>query len=319
MPRYSAFTRYGHLRFSSQLSYGELIYKALYNSLGGNYSNEIGSRAEARIYATAMALARARGQVEKGSNQTDPRRVTDLLPVREQTYGLIPGLHDSIFDRQDALIAKRLLPQGARYTAVTEALDNAIGDDFLFYWVLTNPVDIATYPNTTLGPCNWILPGQEIRVVRLTGAVSITGSPVSVGYAPIDPDDLSRIEVGDVLIMSTNNIGLAEKVTVTAASPTAFVATFTSAHDPGDICTTAPFPYWITNKQYVFVIITPEAQLDSEKRRKVNQVMKQIMRTWVRWGIVPDDGTGTGTATFTVEDPILGRIGYAGIGSIPYP
>lgn len=321
MPHYSAFTRYGHLRFSSQPSRGELIYKALYNALGENYSKTIGSRAEARVYATAMLLARAFYMKTKAANQWDPRRVLELLPIREEEYGVIPGLTDSVFDRQDALIAKQLLPRGAMYTAVTEALTNAIGSDFLYYRVTKRAEIVTDPPSAGASPGNWIEPGKDIKAIRLVGAVSILGSPQPVQYETLDPDEVPRITAGDKIVVSANNIGLAELVTVSIAStsPPVFIATFTKAHDPGDICTTAPFPYWISNQQVVLVIVTPEAAFNSEKRRKVDQVMKQIMRTWVQWVIVPDDGTGTGTATYTIEDPTLGRVGYAGIGTVTYP
>lgn len=318
MPHYSAFTRFGHLRFSSQPARGELIYKAIYNALGENYSKTIGSRAEARVYATAMSIARAFYSKTKAANQWDPRRILELLPVREAEYGVIPGLNDSVFDREAALVAKQLLPRGAMYTAVTAALTNAIGSDFLYYRV-TKRSEIVTEPFPAgSSPGNWIKPGKDIKVVRLLEAVATIGLPVSVHYETLDPDEPPRLEPGDKVVMSANNIGIAELVTLAVGTAPFFLrATFTKAHDPGDICTTAPFPYWLSSQQVVLVIVTPAAAVDPEKRRKVDQVMKQIMRTWVQWVIVP--GTGVGTATYTIADPVLGRVGYAGIGTVTYP
>lgn len=320
MPHYSAFTRYGHLRFSSKASPGELIYRALLNAQGGNYATEIGSRSEARTYALAMMLARVVGHTTRAANQMDPRRVTDLLPVQEAIYGIVPGLNDSIFDREAALIAKRVLPQGARYTAVTAALTAAIGADFLYYYV-TKRADISTYPaspGAATGPGNWVAPDSGIEVVRLTSAVSLLGAPVTAHYAALDPGGVSRISKGDAVVMSANNIGLAERVIVADASASAFTATFTKAHDVGDICTTALYPYWVSNQQHVLVVVTPAAALDPEKRRKVNDVMKQIMRTWVQWDIVPS-ADGLVTAGFKIDDPVLGRTDYAAIEGVTFP
>jgi len=318
IPHYSAFTRYGHLRFSSKPSHGERFYRAIYNALGGNYSTDIGSRAEAAIYARAMRLARAKGTLQKAGNQNDPRRVTEMLPAKEAEYGIVPGLRDNVFDREAALMLKRKLPLGARYTAVTAALSGAIGTDFLYYRV-TKRSEITTFPASPgAGPGNWVGTSKPIATVRLISPVSITGTPTQAFYEAVDPDGVSQIVAGVNVVVSTNNIGIAERVFATAADPSSFTATFANAHDSGDVCTTAQFPYWTSNQGHVLVIVKPAAARDPEKRRRVNQVMKQIMRTWVTWSILPSTN-GTSTDVFTIDDPVLGLTDNAGIEGVTFP
>lgn len=308
--KYSAFAKYGHLRFSSRPSHGEVIYRQLLNALGGQYSTEIGSRAEAWAYATAMRLATVRYTKERGANQTDPRLVVEMLPVREVEYGLVPGSRATIQDRQAELTRKTLLPQGARETAVSAALAAAIGTNFLFYRV-TKPSELVSFPASPgAGPANWVRIGTVSKVIRLTGSIAVTGTPFTVGFAPANPEENIALTVGDKLVVSANNIGLGERVTVTAASANTFTATFTKAHDVGDICTTGYFPYWISNQGHVFVLVTPAAALDSEMRRKINTTMEEIMRSFVAWEIAPSSD-GLDADLLTTDDPLLGRTGYA--------
>lgn len=277
-----------------------------------------GSRAEAKMYATAMLLARVRYSKERCANQVDPHRVVEMLPVREKQYGLVPGRNDTIPQRQTALAAKVRLPQGASYSAVSTALMAAIGDDFLYYRV-TKPGEIQTFPfMPSTGPGNFVRASAPPVIVRLRDGVSKTGVLMFATYDPVIPGKF--VSPGDTLVISANNIGLAELVAVTAADEGVFQTVFTKSHDRGDICTSSYFPYWKSTMSHVTVVVTPEAAVDPEKRRKIDLVMREIMRSITIWDIVPDDGTGTATAVYTIEDPVLGRVGYAGIGSsLAYP
>ena len=281
-------------------------------------SPTLGQRSEAWMYATAMLLARARYAVQRAANQMNPRKVVELLPVREWEYHLVPGRTATIPDRQHALAARVELAKGARYTAVTEALTAAIGDDFLCYRV-GKPGELQTWPSIpATGPGVFVGLGKAASIVRLTTPVSVLGT-ATVNYEPLVPNSGAVIQVGDTVCASANNIGLAEKVFPTAATASSFTAFFTKSHDIGDVCTNGYFPVWKSTQAHVVVVVTPAAALDPEKRRKVDRVMAEVMRGMVIWDIVPDDGTGTATAAFTVEDPELGRVFYAGLGAVSYP
>lgn len=314
----SAFAKCGHFRLSGRPTHGEIMYRQILNALGGQYTTEEGSRAEAWAFATAMALARVKYTKERAANQMNPRLVVEMLPAREKEYGLTPGSLDTILDRQGALVAKVRLVKGARGSAVTEALFDAIGADFLCYRV-TKLGEIATWPtNPFLGPCNFLKPGAPSKVVRLTESIAITGSPVSVGYESMNAGESVTIDIGDVIVVSVNNLGLAERVTVSDVGSGTFEATYAKAHDAGDVATTGHFPYWICTQGHVFVVVTPTAAVDPEKRRKVNVVMEQIMRSFVTWTIVPSTD-GLTTDSMKIADATFGRVGYAGLGSVAFP
>lgn len=322
--KFSAFAKFGHLRFSGKPTHGETFYKQIKNAFGGQYATTIGTRSEAWMFATAMALARVRYAKERAANQSSPQRVIEMLPVREMEYGLIPGRYDTIIDRQRALAAKMLLPEGARYTAVTAALQAAIGSDFLYYRT-TKAGEIVAFPadpgemsgGRRKWPGNWTRTVYAPKVVRLTSPASIIASDSTVHYEPVEGG--VEIKAGDVVVVGANNIGQAELMTVVSASSNTFTGRFKNAHDVGDICTTSYFPYWISTQRHVLVVVTPSAAVDPEKRRKVNVVMAEVMRGVTTWDTVPDDGSGTATAAFTVGDSVLGRIGYAGLTSVAYP
>jgi hypothetical protein len=308
------------LEYSGAPSYGERIYNQIINSWGTPpvYSTALGSRTEAWAYATAMLLARLRYARKYLANQLDPARVTDLLPVQERKYGLIPGRYATENDRRAALIQRFLLPGGAMRVPVENALRAVLGSAFLAYRV-TKPSEIATFPASPgAGPGKFCDVNIQAKIIRLINAVSVTGSPVVAAYQAIDSEADSTITAGDVIVMSANNIGLAEKVTVASSGPGTFTATFTKAHDLGDICTTGSFPYWVSTQGHVLVIVTPAAAADPEMRRKVNAVMGEIMQSVVTWDIVPSTD-GVHTDVYTIGDPILGRVGYAGIGSATFP
>jgi hypothetical protein len=305
------------LHYSGEPSHGEKIYKQLKNAMAGQFPDpQVGDRSEAWMYATAMLVARARYAKERAANQMDPRYVVEMLPVRESEYGLVPGANDTIPQRHAALVAKYLLAQGARYTAVTAALTAAIGSDFLYYRV-TKASEIFAFPASPALSGIFDIAKAVGQVVHLTTPVAVLGVPRVVNYTAISPAAL--IQTGDHVLVGVNNMGLAEVVTATAATSTTFTATFTKSHDAGDVCTTRYFPYWLSTQGHVLVIVKPSTPNDPEKMRKVNTVMAEIMRSFVTWDVVPDDGSGTATAALTVADPVLGRVYYAGLGAVTYP
>lgn len=379
MPYYSDFTRYGHLRYSSKPPYAKVLYDALITALGDNYDVSSGSKMEAWVYATAMLLGRVRHSLEMVGKQMDPRHTVPMLPTKEAEYGLIPGRLSSIHERQAALAAKMLLPQGARFTAVTAVLAATLGSDFLGYRV-TKPNEIVNFPvnpakpytfaaigytistgasytdlppNPVVrkagagvvragggagskpsapagtqffastsravgaGPGNWIDPGHIAKVVKLTSPLATIGLPVAATYDIVSSSE--PLEVGDTLVVSANNIGLAELVTVlTTPTANSFTATYAKSHDTGDICTTGYFPYWVSTQSHVLVVVKPSAAADPEKKRITHLMMNAIMRDWVTWDIVPSTD-GVHTDAVTVGDSVLGRLGYAGLGSVTFP
>lgn len=322
MPLLSAFTPCGHLRCSSRPPTGYQIYKSLANSLGGpaNFSMTPGSRTEAILYADAMGHARIELTLERMKNQLNPLKCVEMLPVYEKAYGLIPRPTDTIQQRQAALAAAMLIPAGASFTAITAALQSALGSDFIAFRVtpVSEAVAFPASPGAANSPAKWTDRGVSPQIVRLSTSVAITGTPTVVGYETILGLDQPRIAVGEDIVMSVNNIALTERVTITAVGLSEFVATFTKPHAIDDIATTSYFPYWTSTKKHSLVVVTPTAAVDPEKRRLAHEVMKRTATTWSTWDIVPK-ADATHTAAFTVADATLGRVGYAGLGSVTYP
>jgi len=316
--KFSAFARFSSgLRFSSKPSHGEAIYRAMMDAYGGAFATTEGSHDEARVYADAMALARVRYTTERAANQMRGSTALEMLPVLERKLGLVPSPKATVLERQAAVQARQVLPKGATRVAIEQALTAAIGADFLCYRttkaaeVLTDPVAPGS------GPGHWVRPSHPAKVVQLASPVAFIGS-ATVTYAAADPAETVAIDEGDQVVVSTNNIGLAELVTVTAAAATTFTATFTKAHDNGDYCTTGPFPYWVSNQRHSVIVVTPAAAIDAEKRRKVNRVMAEVSRGICTWDIAA--GAGGTCVVMTTDDPLLGLTGYAPTGPVlTYP
>jgi len=322
VPLYSAFTPFGLLDYSSDPSPAENIYNAGAKLLGApeNFSLEPGSHAEAMLYADAMGLARVFQTDRKMRNQLDPLKATDMLPVYEAAYGLIPKPTDTIPQRQAALASAMRAPEGATVAAVTAALQAALGSDFVSYRLtpVSEIVNFPASPGDANSPSKWTDKGVSPQVVRLTGAVVSLGVPVAVPYETIVDAGEPRILVGEQIVVSVNNIGLAERVNITAIGAGTFTATFTKVHEVGDIATTAYFPFWRTTKKHSLVVLTRAATLDPEKRRTVNEIMKRMVTGWSTWAISPKiDGTHAGG--FIVDDATRGRVDFNNIDTFTYP
>jgi uncharacterized protein YmfQ (DUF2313 family) len=267
-----------------------------------------------------MALARVKYTADRVFNQMDPELAIELLPVWEAKLGLVPSFTSTIQDREVAAENRYNVQRTGTRAAIETALTVALGDDFIVYRT-TSAAERVTYPSSpgaTTGPANWLLPNAPIRLYRLTSCVTRIGTAVSVAYEPVDSSVDSTPIVGDPVVVSTNNWGLAERVVVTVASSTAFTATFTKSHDIGDICTTGPFPFWLTNQLHALIVVTQAAAESAATRRAVDAIMRQMGRGVVTWDIVPA-ADSTHVAAFKTDDPVLGRTGYAPLGpSVTY-
>ena len=311
MPRTSAFTRFGHFAFSAKPSHGENIYRALVNSYGGQFAMGPGTRSGAIAYAMAMQFARCRYTNARSFNQLNPAKAIELLPVWEQKLAIAPMFAATVPMREaDASAVFNRARIGTRANIVS-ALKDEIGDDFIAFRTLTH-AEAVTFPsNPGAGPGNWLTPEVPQKIARLRDFVARVNVPLSVRFEVVSGVSL---DVGDVVVVSSNNIGLGERVTVAAVNADRynlyFTATFTKPHDIGDICTSGPFPYCVSTQLHLLVIVTRSAAESADIRRRINGVMRQLTRGVATWDIVPA-GDATHTAQFTPNDPVLGRPGYA--------
>jgi hypothetical protein len=321
--KFSAFSKFSSgLRFSSRPSAGETFYRQLSDGESGAFAVEPGTRNGARLFATAMAFARLRYNAERCGNQMFADTVEELLPVQEKKYGLSPRLTDTIAERRAALAVAKMLPNGNNVAAVSALLSAALGSDFLCYRV-TKPAEIIAYPANPATNGNWPQPGYPSKVGILAQNLSVTGSPVPVIYTNAVPGDTAEIAVGESVIVGANNITQAEKVTATLIGEFMpgvhfFLATLTKAHEAGDIVTTGPFPYWVSTQLHSLVVVTPACAVDADKRRLINNIMRNVVRGVSTWDIAPSTD-GLHTDAFKTDDAVLGRTGYATIGTVAFP
>lgn len=332
MPRFSAFTPFGAgFEFSGDLSHGERFYRQLLSLIGEqSYSTEEGSRMRAWAYAWAMHLARARYTLEHAGYQLDPLKIVEMLPLREDEYGLVPGPKDGIDARRAALAATLLAQKGGDFNNIKNALIALLGDAFVQY-IPTAFVDAFLYP-TNIGdqPMNLVQPTRQPKLLSLTSAVSIgLGAPQWVRYDVIEtpgvPDADAQpkdVFVGETLTIDTGNNLHAETITVLDVrelTPGLYElnATFNHPHSAGSVFTNMPFPLWASTKRFSLVVTNAIAATDAETRRKINVLLAKMVRAVSTWNIVQEDPLAPGfTGTFTVG---VGPLGYQTIGSVAIP
>lgn len=308
MPVLSAFTPLGILRLSSEPSYGESIYRAMVASLGDNYNVEPGSRMEATIYAQAMGLAETRMLLEHAGRQQHPLYVDEMIADREREYGLVPGPHDTLVQRQAALAARMLLPRGARREAVVDALTLLLGDNFVGY--RTTPKDEITNSPTSLGdqPMNLQKPNIPRKIVRITTGISTgLGAPQTVTYTTVDPTDRPILR-GDTIVVDPAIQSVQERVLITAATipfpftgTGTFTAKFNQPHDPNTLATTQPWPLWSGTQREALIFVKSAAAVDVETRRKINELMKRIARSVSTWAIVAETSPADVAGPFLLD------------------
>ncbi len=338
MPLFSAFTPFGLLELSAQPSRAESIYRSIVAQQGGdgvNFSFAEGSRQDCTAYAQAMGLARASWAVAAAGNQMAPLKTTWMLNEREKEYGLFPAPTDTMTERRLALYARRQLPAGCSTVALTSALSTLMGSDFIALRATASaerlnwPTSLGDQPMNLRAPDEFPKPFRILECVSITGITQridyeITNAPISIkvtrnvgprGAASQEQATVVSIvstpgallQVGDFAVIGADNTGTAEVVEVTAVSPAGadphwFEAIFTNAHDPNALCRTGPFPLWTSNQRSLLVVMTPEAAVDPEKRRKVHELMNRAAHATTSWDIAASsDGVTTGPFTLDLS------------------
>lgn len=322
MPILSAYTQLGHLRLTSKPAHGETFSKALRAGINDGvrtFSVEEGSRMDGWIYATAMTCARLRYAIE-GSDQSNPMNATDLLPVLEDQWGIVAYELADVLMRRRALRSRRRIPVNGSAVAIRNALNEVLGFDFVAY-IPTPRADAVVFPADLGDQPQNIQPPETVRkLIRLAAPVSVgLGSPQAVAYAPVDEqlDPASHIlEEGDVLVVEPERQPQTEVVTVTAVSTVGgelrFTATFNNPHNTGSVCSTAPFPYWVSTKRHSLVVLSAAAAADPERRRLADDVMRRFARAVSTWDLVGLD-TPSSAGPFRVG---VGLVGVTPIGLV---
>jgi len=329
MPLFSAFTPFGAgFAFSGAPSHGERIYRNMISLLGvDSLSTEEGTRMRAFCYASAMNAARVRYTLEHAGYQLDPLKITEMLPLREAEYGLVPGPNDSLDDRRAALAARLLAQKGGDFNNIKNALLALLGDSFVQY-IPTAYVDAILYPlNIGEQPMNLV-------TSRLPKLLTITETIVDVGpqwveYEPFTLPSVPDVDaqptgvyVGETFVVEPGQNLLQERITVTGVRELIpgfleLEASFSNPHSAGALCTNMPFPMWCSTKRFNLVVTDTVTASTPEPRRKINELLARMVRAVSTWNIAQEDPTNPGfTGAFRVG---VGPLGYQTIGSVTIP
>lgn len=316
----SAFTRFGFLRFTGgdEQPAPQRHYNALVAQLGKAFDLTPGLPSsednEAEVFANAYNLARAEITLKKAGYQRDVSKVTDLLVDQEASFLATPLPTDTIWRRQQRLLALKALNLGAGASNIRGVLRAALGSAFIDLRILSLSASEAAVdmPTSNFQPLNLV--GKWLKLVAPLG---LTGSQWA-SYGMLDPtipfDD--PLALGDVVTVQGENNVVGEVVTVTGLRTTAtgvrqFQATFVHGHDLDSVVTTAPFPRWVSSAGLLLVELTPAAAIDMNVRAQVDSLMQRVCRGTCQWASVAVSGGVIGP--FTVGISPLGTATAIGI------
>jgi hypothetical protein len=263
---------------------------------------------EAELFANAYNLARAAITLKKAGLQRDVSKVTDLLPLQEQSYLVTPLPNQTIYQRQQTLVALKQLSRGGTTSNIISALTAAIGSAFVKLRVLSLSSDecAADQPTTNFQPL-----GLVGKWLQLVAPVGIIDASTWASYGPLDPTVPleNPLAVGDVITVQAENNQIREVTTVTGLQTTAsgvpqFQATFSYGHDQGATITTSSMPLWTSSRACLLVEVTQAASVDATIRAQVDAIMQKICRGTCTWATVAAiDGS---IGPFTVNTTPLG-------------
>lgn len=306
MPVLSAFTPCGALACSSAPSHIETFYKLLPTLWGSEIDFSIGTPYdEPKLYAVARMLGLMLYELEHAGNQAYPARVTDLLPLLELDFGIIPGATDTATMRRAVLAAAELLPRGEVASNVTNALRALLGSAFLSY--VPGPdaasVSVGNLPSHA-GFADVRVP---MRLLQLVDAVPTPGAVVFVAYKNFDTTIATPelLMPGDIAIVDAGNTAVMEAVTVaqvfstqrvnTTAGFNYFEGSFTNPHAAGAPIVVGNFPYWWSTTRLSYIVASAASATNVVLRAKVDALCAKLLRAVEQWAIVePASTTPTG-------------------------
>jgi hypothetical protein len=309
--KFSAFSRLGFFQFvgGNVQPAPQRHYDALVAQLGKAFDLTPGLPTsednEAEVFANAYNLARAEITLKKAGYQRDVSKVTDLLTLQEASFQATPLPTDTLWQRQQRLLALKALNIGASASNIRGVLSKALGSAFvgLRICTLSSGEAFADLPTSNFQPLNLV--GKWLKLVAPVG---LTGSQWA-SYGMLDPtvpfDD--PLALGDVVTVQGENNVVAEAVTVTGLRTVAgtdasgaatvvqqFQAVFGFGHDTDATITTSTFPRWTSSVAILLVEVTPAASVDMNTRAMVDAIMQKVCRGTCQWATVSSNGVSIG-------------------------
>jgi hypothetical protein len=307
MPKFSAFTPFGHLRFSSRPPTGQVLYEEEVRLYGGetNISTSFDdSPINAEIYSESMQRARAKDNATLAGQQFIPLRAVPMLPKLESEFGLVPGPKESIRARQKAVSAAAKISRGARLENVYSVLRELLGDDLIAIVPTVKGLHTETSDSPELVGL-WKIPGTQKGVYRLTRAISTVGVPITVPieYVAGEP---GGFPTGPQVIVDVGDANRTECVYVNNGTATSFQATFTKPHNKGTLVASGRVPNLGSTKRHTNFVLSIAAMADPEKRRIANRALAKLMRGISTWSLVQEN-EGGGAGPFVIGESPIGR------------
>lgn len=330
----SAFAPHGLLIPKGGQPAAQLLHSAIVDLLSDGsafaLSTDVGSFVDCFAFSFARVLARLQLRQAKLDRATLATHAWELLGALEDEWGLVPGPDDSAQTRRAALLAAMKAALGSRRTALESALSDLLGADYIGIHV-RGTSDIDVWPDS-LGssPMLLALPDIPRKLVRLPSAVSIgLGAPQFLTYEPIDPSEGDftdgTLTAGDTIVINVDNLALAETVEVLSAEEPGdgetyplMEVTLQKPHPPNALCAAMPLPAWGSSQRHIFVVLTEDAALDPESRRKVNVLMARMVTGVTTWSISPQNAAAS-AGPLTLDNHTLGRLDMNPFGTITVP
>lgn len=330
----SAFAPHGLLQTKGGRPAAEILHETIVSlfSDGSEFalSTELGSFVDCFAFTFARLLGKLQLRTEKLDRERLAAHTWELLSALEEEFGLRPGPEDSLRTRRAALLAAMRAALGSRRVVLEQNLADLLGSDYIGLHV-HGTSDVVLWPAALDDdPMLLAAPNIQRKLARLPVAISTgLGAPQWVAYEPIDPlpenvgDGIYL--AGDTIVVGVENLGLAETVAIMAVDnasggnsyPTMQV-NLSNAHDPGAICTAMPFPAWGSSQRHIYVVVSEDAALGAETRRKIHELMARAVTGVTTWSISPVNGAG-GAGPLTCDNHVLGQLNMNPFGTITVP
>jgi len=257
-------------------------------NMGGeeNVSGDPASAIRAKVYANAKEVAYLQLSSRVAGRQYIPTEATDLLPKLEWEHDLVPKATDDLATRQTAVAVAAKLTGGASRANVVAVLTSLLGSDFIAY--VTRPKSDLSLP--ALNAANYVKPGTPAFVGRTIGHLTKVSGPAVVQYERVG-GRVTPLQIGETILIDPG-ITRPEVVELQDVTETTFTAEFTLPHAGGTVFTTGRSIWAPTTLRHNVIVLTSAAARDAEIRRKVNVVLRKLLRATSTWSIVEQVATG---------------------------